>query len=230
MKVIYLVRHGQASFGADNYDKLSPLGHQQSAHVGQWLTEKTSVPDALFSGSLVRQRETLQASLTALEQQVKDSRGAPSPIQHDGWNEFDHTAVVRAAMAQRGLSRDELYGLNDDALMALFAEGMALWLTEGQSERFAESWPAFTERVWQAFSHCLEQTEEVGVVFSSGGPIATVLGRIWQLPTERVQRLSWTLVNASVSKILIGRQGPTVASFNEQHHLERAGKHFITYK
>ena len=27
MGTLYLVRHGQASFGADDYDKLSELGH-----------------------------------------------------------------------------------------------------------------------------------------------------------------------------------------------------------
>ena len=29
MGILYLVRHGQASFGEADYDRLSPLGHRQ---------------------------------------------------------------------------------------------------------------------------------------------------------------------------------------------------------
>ncbi|MCH1491392.1 MAG: histidine phosphatase family protein, partial [Luminiphilus sp.] len=30
MASIYLIRHGQASFGSDNYDQLSPVGQRQA--------------------------------------------------------------------------------------------------------------------------------------------------------------------------------------------------------
>jgi broad specificity phosphatase PhoE len=37
---IYLVRHGQASFGAENYDQLSTLGQQQSQRLGEYFAQK----------------------------------------------------------------------------------------------------------------------------------------------------------------------------------------------
>ena len=34
MSELHLVRHAQASFGSDNYDQLSDLGHRQSRLLG----------------------------------------------------------------------------------------------------------------------------------------------------------------------------------------------------
>jgi broad specificity phosphatase PhoE len=40
MGTLYLVRHGQASFGADDYDQLSALGRRQSVRLGEYLRGK----------------------------------------------------------------------------------------------------------------------------------------------------------------------------------------------
>ena len=53
MSELYLVRHGQASFGADNYDKLSPLGHKQSYVLGQYFKNKKIAFDRIITGDLV---------------------------------------------------------------------------------------------------------------------------------------------------------------------------------
>ena len=39
MAELYLVRHAQASFGTDDYDRLSQLGHRQSRWLGEYLAE-----------------------------------------------------------------------------------------------------------------------------------------------------------------------------------------------
>ena len=36
---LYLIRHGQASFGADDYDVLSPVGVRQSQALGEHLAQ-----------------------------------------------------------------------------------------------------------------------------------------------------------------------------------------------
>ncbi|HCT32614.1 MAG TPA: phosphoglycerate mutase, partial [Sulfitobacter sp.] len=59
MGELLVIRHGQASFGADNYDKLSDLGHRQSEAVGQLLRDTGWVPDRTITGTLTRQKETL---------------------------------------------------------------------------------------------------------------------------------------------------------------------------
>ncbi|MEE4145927.1 MAG: histidine phosphatase family protein, partial [Halieaceae bacterium] len=58
MATIYLFRHGQASFGSDDYDKLSPLGERQATLLGQYLRASGIVLDAAYSGDLLRQRDT----------------------------------------------------------------------------------------------------------------------------------------------------------------------------
>ena len=62
MGTLYLVRHGQASFGADNYDQLSPLGWQQSRRLGQYFKERGYQFEAVITGTLQRHDETWQGS------------------------------------------------------------------------------------------------------------------------------------------------------------------------
>jgi broad specificity phosphatase PhoE len=38
MASIYLIRHGQASFGSANYDQLSTLGQRQADVTGEFLS------------------------------------------------------------------------------------------------------------------------------------------------------------------------------------------------
>ena len=53
MGTLYLIRHGQASYGEADYDKLSARGAEQAAAVGRWLAGKKI--DALYAGPLRRQ-------------------------------------------------------------------------------------------------------------------------------------------------------------------------------
>ena len=40
MSELILIRHAQASFGEENYDKLSDLGHKQARLLGGFFKEK----------------------------------------------------------------------------------------------------------------------------------------------------------------------------------------------
>ena len=81
MATIYLFRHGQASFGAADYDRLSPLGERQATLLGHYLRDSGIVLDAAFSGDLLRQRQTARAGY---RQPTRDG-GAPyrAQIQRD---------------------------------------------------------------------------------------------------------------------------------------------------
>ena len=61
MGQVHFVRHGQASFGTDDYDRLSPLGWQQARWLGRHLSETGHRYDAVVSGGMRRHRETAQA-------------------------------------------------------------------------------------------------------------------------------------------------------------------------
>src|SRR5690554_8023168 len=99
MATIYLVRHGQASFGKENYDQLSPRGWEQGKILGRWLADKVE-PGAIFGGNLQRHRETVEAIATGY------GSALPGMQVLEGLNEFDHLQVVeqigRASCRERG--------------------------------------------------------------------------------------------------------------------------------
>ena len=63
MGVLLLVRHGQASFGADDYDVLSPTGRDQGRLLGRWLADRKVEPTVVLRGDMRRHRETAEAML-----------------------------------------------------------------------------------------------------------------------------------------------------------------------
>src|SRR3546814_10473498 len=66
MGAIYLIRHGQASFGAVDYDKLSKRGVEQAAVLGQALAARGVKPDVVICGGMLRHRETALGCLQAM--------------------------------------------------------------------------------------------------------------------------------------------------------------------
>ena len=89
MGQLYLVRHGQASFGADDYDQLSDLGQRQSRRLGEYFRAKGLVFDAVIMGSLKRHAQTWQG--------IRDGiGGTPEPLVWPGLNEYDSEAVIHA--------------------------------------------------------------------------------------------------------------------------------------
>mgnify|MGYP006178913905 CR=1 FL=1 len=93
MGSIYLIRHGQASFGADDYDVLSPIGVRQAEVLGQHLLDLGVSFDRCVSGDLRRQQHTARA---ALEQYANAGLTPPTIEQDAAFNEFDADAVIRA--------------------------------------------------------------------------------------------------------------------------------------
>ena len=79
MGTLYLVRHGQASFGADNYDLLSPLGRQQSVRLGEYFSYKGVHFDAVLTGTLNRQIQTLEGICEGMGVVFECERGAGPP-------------------------------------------------------------------------------------------------------------------------------------------------------
>src|SRR4051812_6552642 len=89
MGTLYLVRHGQASFGADDYDNLSDLGHRQSVRLGESFAHQGVRFDGLIAGTLRRHKQTLAGILQGMDQ-------AGEHLAWDGLNEYDSEAVIAA--------------------------------------------------------------------------------------------------------------------------------------
>lgn len=229
MGQLLLVRHGQASWDADDYDVLSSLGWEQSRLVGRSLGQRIR-PDVLVRGSLRRHRETAEAAVGAAGWDGTDVSVDP------GWDEFDHRAMlgrVPPPFGDRHPTKAEF--------QAWFAEATTRWAGGGHDEDYEEPFAAFVTRVSGAMHRAAELVgpEGTGVIFTSGGPVAwsatclllgSAVGETPEASAALVgvwNQFNRVMVNASVTKAIVGRSGVTLVTFNEHSHLEGDG---LTYR
>lgn len=211
MGQVLLVRHGQASFGAADYDALSELGFEQARLLGAGLAARGLGADLIVHGSMRRHRETAETCAGAAGWD-----GAEVQLD-EGWNEFDFLAVLAGYDAGRAAP-----GGSREAFQKLFEEATAAWIA-GADLGDAESFEAFTGRVQQAWERTAERARGRTVaVFSSGGPIAWAVTRLL-VPGgsgDLWERLNRTSVNTGLSRVVTGSRGANLLSFNEQGHLD----------
>lgn len=201
MGQILVVRHGQASFGAEDYDVLSDTGQEQARVVGRALAHLA--PDLVVHGSLVRQRRT--AELAA------EAAGWSAPLKEDRrWNELESLAQFAAVSG----SPDALDG---DEFQRWYDAAMARWTGGEHDADYHESFAGFCERANAA----LADVTEAGTVvaFSSGGPIAAIVADLLAGGAPTYGRLLPGIVNTGITRVIAGRRGQTLLSFNEHQHL-----------
>jgi broad specificity phosphatase PhoE len=217
---VLLVRHGQASFGAADYDVLSDLGHEQSAALGRALAVRGVRPDVVVRGDLARHQHTLDGLLDAAGWSAEVGEVAVDP----GWNEYDHVEVLSA------LDADPAWTPSPDISVAeLFDRALGRW-AEGQDDGdYAEPFSAFATRVRTAASDLVAGlgSKATALVISSGGPISWVVTELIAAGHPTWRRLNTTAVNTGIATVTVGRRGPHVISINEHTHLP---PELITYR
>lgn len=210
---LLLVRHGQASWGAEDYDVLSQTGWKQSRLLGRALVARGIEPDAVVAGGMRRHRETAQGCLAEL------SFGAEVVVDA-GWDEFDHVAMLGmldAPFAGRTPSTEEF--------QRWFEAATDRWTGGDYDQDYAESFVAFTDRVGSALRRTAEQAGSgTTLVLSSGGPIAwataSLLADEREVASRLWRRLNPVVVNTGVTRLVTGRRGTTLVGFNEHAHLD----------
>lgn len=230
MASIYLVRHGQASFGKLNYDQLSDIGVEQGELMGKALTLRGIEADIVVHGVLRRHRQTLQAA-----QHHWHSHGPV--LELAGFNEFDSDDVIACAFPQfRHKARFGAWLLTQKnkyrAFQTLFSQAIVRWTSGEHDSDYQESWPVFCQRVIAATEQLMQQHAGTDmVIFTSGGPITALAQYCLRLDNSAAFELNWTLLNGSMSQLLYSRSGRvSLAAFNEQQHLAQAGAKFLTYR
>lgn len=230
MGAIYLIRHGQASFGAGDYDKLSKTGFEQARVLGESLCRRASQLDLVLCGGMRRHRETAQTALEAA--------GLMAQWEDDaGWAEYDHVAVLAAykpRWANQMLMKAELAATLSPrkAFQEEFEKAIARWVGGLHNDDYPESWAGFCARVEQALTRLRERLgkSQTALVFTSGGPIAAVIQRLLHLPDENAFRLNWTLANAAVTKLIYSDRGLYLSTVNDHAHFEGVHADLITYR
>jgi broad specificity phosphatase PhoE len=230
MGALYLIRHGQASFGSQNYDALSALGHQQGQVVGQALKARGVAPEVVVSGTLQRHQDTARAALSAMALTL--------PMQVlAGVNEFDHENVIEVAQpryADKAVMMAEMAASGDPrrTFQSFFQDAVSRWVEGHHDADYSEPWSVFKLRCVSTLDELVKLTPPKGqaVVFTSGGFISVVCAHLLGLHDHQTFTINWTLANAGITKILVGRDGLHLVSINEHAHVEGAQPSLLSYR
>lgn len=234
MTCIYLIRHGQASFGKDDYDCLSSLGEQQAIHLGADFQRRGIIFDKVFRGSMLRHQQTAERCLHAMG---ANESIVENIIVDSHWNEYDHQDILAQLhpdyATPAGVKRHLVQHSDPNtALHTLIEQAFSQWMNNKSALQYTESWVTYQQRIKRALQTVIEQIDGAKhvAVFSSGGPIALLSQMLMNIPAENLMALNWTLVNAGVTKIIYTNNGQRLSSLNEHSAFEGKNRHLITYK
>ena len=214
MGTLYLVRHGQASFGAADYDRLSALGHKQSVRLGEYFARKGIRFDAVLAGTLRRHLETLAGIRLGLKHEGEH-------LPWEGLNEYDSEAVI-ATIHPHKLEKPtspEMYR----AHFRLLRDGLAQWMAGVVSPRGMPSYQEFVDGVAGALDHVRAHHHGGNVlIVSSGGPISTAVGHVLGTPAETTIELNLRIRNTSITEFAFTPKRHMLVSYNAIPHLDDA--------
>ncbi len=250
MTTILLARHGQASFGQENYDQLSELGGIQAQMLGQHYATTQRRIDAIFTGSLVRQQDsahhfwqryqsfsdTDSSNKPAIDMSAPDSYVLP---QFDEFNHKDVFVKSDPAFSTRASIAAEIAKADVPMtrLAELFDNAMQRWHGGDYDQDYIESWSQFNERAKQALEQIRIQVTTLNLnrdstvlVFTSGGIIAAITSQLLQQGSQTAYQVNKSLVNTGVTSITLKEQNSRLLSLNEYSHLFADGKRFVTWR
>ena len=219
---VYLVRHGQASFGADDYDQLSELGQRQSERLGRYWAERGQRFDAVITGSLKRHAQTWAGIAAGAGLDLH-------PLIWPGLDEYDSLAVIRTVHATPLKKPDtpELYRHH----FRLLRDGLAQWMAGTVSPQGMPSYTEFVRGVTSALD--LVRAKHVGknvLIVSSGGPISTAVGQVLSLSPERTIDLNMRIRNSAVTEFEFSAKRHALLTYNTLPHLDSpAHREWVTY-
>lgn len=217
MRTIYAIRHGQARFGTDDYDRLSPLGIAQAERLGGYLHRAGVRFDAVYTGTHLRQQETAAAVAGQMP-------GTGPAIPLAAFDEFNADAILalcdrRAGSATAAFDSPEAFRT---AMEAAVAEAITAPDRLAPEDRL----DGFVERVRMGIDRIAADTpaEASIAVFTSGGTLSAFMQIALGLGLSVTVQLPWHIVNTAVSVFLHDGRRLMLKSFNNAAHLEHAGE------
>lgn len=199
MAELLIVRHGQASFGAENYDVLSDLGRSQARATGEWLREMGWEPDRVITGTLNRQIDTAQ------EMGVK-----PAPETHAGLNEYDFGSLLNARFPD---GVPDLVKGDRKVHFRTLRETVFAW-QRGEIENPYETWEAFADRVEAARAFAVDTSAKRVLVVSSGGVIGQLVAASLHAPAAHMMNLNLQIKNAAMTRFVFSGSLFSLNEFN----------------
>ncbi len=210
---LYLVRHGQASFGADDYDQLSALGRRQAVRLGAYWRERGMRFDAVITGTLKRHRQTWEGIAEGLGLEAQDVRPWP------GLDEYDSEAVIATIHPEKLQKPDtpELYRHH----FRLLRDGLGAWMAGRTAPAGMPSYADFLAGVTTALDHVRAEHHGAKVlVVSSGGPISTAVGHVLGTRPETTIELNMRIRNTAVTEFVFTPKRHMLLTYNTLPHLD----------
>jgi broad specificity phosphatase PhoE len=218
---ITLLRHGQASFGAADYDDLSDLGRTQAAVAGAELARRRLRDPVVVCGTLRRQADT--ATIAMGEMGLSGD-----PVVDDRWDEYDHIGLVGAFVADSAEGTAQATALDDPrAFQRALDAALAAWVAADEPD----GWRGFAEGAIAALTDLARSLEgRDAIVSTSGGVIAAIGSHLLGVAGEAVVPLNRVVVNGALTTLLVGRSGVSLVTFNDHAHLSGEASELRTYR
>ena len=215
MAELLVIRHGQASFGAENYDVLSDLGRQQSRAAGDWLRGMGWTPDRVITGTLNRQIDT-----------ATEMGFDPAPEEHAGLNEYDFSSLLDARFPD---GPPDLVSADRKAHFRTLRETVFAW-QRGEIKNPYETWDAFAARVEAARSFAVETDAKRVLVISSGGVIGQLTAASLNAPAHHMMNLNLQIKNAAMTRFVFSGNLFSLSEFNTTpQHATPEGAKLMSY-
>lgn len=224
MAEILFIRHGQASFGSDNYDQLSELGYSQAKLLGSHLVQQEIEFNHFYAGSLARQQQTANGVIDAYRQA---GIACPSLTIDPAWDELDNhqqvTRLLPMLVGQQPELGEFANAMNYDkkAFQKILRSVFQYWILDQPECSELESWPQAKHRFDTALRRVMNNNDKGGkaAVFTSGGVIACITALVMKLGPESVYGLFEPVINASLSRFIHNQSDISLSSFNEHQFL-----------
>ena len=220
MAELYLIRHAQASFGTDDYDKLSDLGHEQSFALGKALFAQGLKPDAWVMGEMRRHNETLQGIAKGM------GRNNVKTEIHNGLNEFDFTGLLNAYF--KGKVAPSKMHSDHKIHFRTLRETILAW-QKNKIDNPPETWANFKARVENAKQFIIAMQAKTVIALSSGGAISQLVSSTLETPASQQIQLQLQIKNCAISKFIFTEKAFYLNGFNETPHITAATQRFLTY-
>jgi broad specificity phosphatase PhoE len=221
VSALYLVRHGQAAFGSDDYDRLTPLGAEQCAWLARHWRSIDRTPALVYAGAMRRHRESAEAFVAAL---AAEGVVAPALETVPGLEEYDHVALLDGfARLNAGTPDFAACWRDRRVLHQTLQRALAAWTGEGV--RGYGAFAGFRDRCAAALDGIMRRIGRgrEAVLFASAGSLAAAMQPVLGIGDWPAMRLTLDYYNTGVSKVLFTEASASVESINGIAHLERPG-------
>ena len=216
MALLFLVRHGQASFGTADYDRLSELGRQQSRWLGEYFAERGVSFKRVVAGTLKRQQDTAHEILAGM--------GVRHAIEsHPGLDEYNGEALYAAHSGGRDPLAHQRSDYRD--YWRTLKAAMHAWAAD-ELTGVPETWSQFGARTRAALSAACSGAarDDAVLVVSSGGAISRAVVEIIGSPGATAVEFNLQFRNTGVCELIVGSDATRLVTFNALPHLDRADR------